>query len=244
MSPTILKIAYSKLRRDEIRTFNSRVLQILDNAGCDAGAKHKAFRAAAEVYENVLHGQGFTSSVSLAEYDRLADDAWLGLSLQIRASLMHPEAAVREAAQKVDVVFQKTENPTRLSYDLEYGALATLVSQLKSLDDEVLEASLVKPYLTHLDSCVQNFMNAAASVVDTKAQKEIGAAKSAADVCYQAWLDLAKFLEVAADSGLVDHAEDAIVRLNVMNAEIKSRMNVRSVQKDKGVFEDIAAPEA
>ena len=115
---------------------------------------------------------------------------------------------------------------------------------LKSLDDEVLEASLVRPYLTHLDSCVQNFMNAAASVVDTKAQKEIGAAKSAADVCYQAWLDLAKFLEVAADSGLVDHAEDAIVRLNVMNAEIKSRMNVRSAQKDKGVFEDIAAPEA
>ena len=144
----------------------------------------------------------------------------------------------------MDAVFQRTENPTRLSYDLEYGALSTLVSQLKSLDDEVLEASLVKPYLAHLDSCVQNFMNAAASVVDTKAQKEIGAVKAAADACYQAWLDLAKFLEVAADSGLAAHAGDVIARLNVMNAEIRSRMNVRSAQKGKSVFEDIAAPEA
>lgn len=242
MSPTILKFKYNKLRRDEIRTFNSRVLQILDIAGCDAGAKHQAFRAAAEVYENVLHGQGFASSVSLAEYDRLADDAWTGLSLQIRASLMHPEAAVREAARKVDTVFQKTENPTRLSYDLEYGALSTLVSQLKSLDAEVLEKSFVKPYLNHLDNCVQNFMNAAASVVDTKAQKEIGAVKAAADACYQAWLELVKFLEVAADSGLVAHAGDAIVRLNVMNAEIKSRTNVRKPQKDDNLFENIAEP--
>ncbi len=72
------------------------------------------FRAAAEVYENVLHGQGFASSVSLAEYDRLADDAWLGLSLQIRASLMHPEAKVREAAQKSGCGFPENREPDSL----------------------------------------------------------------------------------------------------------------------------------
>lgn len=235
---TINRLKYRALRRDEQHAFNLRVLSILE-ATCGAfGKPYFEFKDAAERFAAILHDRGFVVSLSVDAYDRRADEAWRGLDLQIEASLRHPDETVRLAAQNVKNVFSKTENPTKLNYDQEYGALAILLSQLKAIDRTTLELAHVDVYIDYLDQCVRDFNEAYQNATDTKSKQDIGAVKSGSNNCYQAWQNMAKYLEAMVLADALPGAADAIEQINIMNTAIKRRLALRKVTKINAADDD------
>ena len=244
MSAKVSRIRYSHLRREEQHSFNDRVLQILLNSCGQCGKTYERFEAAAIAFDKLIADQAMHPSLSLAELDATADNAWTAMNLQIKASLMHPRKAVRDAAIHVNEIFSKTPNPTSLNYDQEYGALRTLLTQMATLPDETVKAALVDEHLRALSDAVEVFTAASAEKVDALSKKQTGALKEAAEDCYKAWQDLTKYLELMVSLDELPGAENAINQLNVLLAGIKRRMDNRRSISEKAeniVAEEIAA---
>ncbi len=224
----IVRVDYLHLRREEQHTFNEKVLQIvLDTCGNTSLPYQKMVEASGE-FNRLLGEKVQNTKISLMDLDSVADAAWYSLNMQIRASLLHPRASVREAAIKVDEIFSQTPNPTGLNYDQEYGCLRTLLSQLEALEASVLSAALVDEHVASLRTAVDAFCEASNEKVKSLSLKQAGAIKAAVNECFQAWLSLAKYLELMDQLNGLAGAGNAIELLNIMNRGIKRRLEQRA----------------
>lgn len=231
MAKKIIRFNHSHLRREEQHSFNDRVMQIVLNTCGNCGKAYERFEAAAAAFDKLLTDKALAPSLSLVELDGIADSAWSSLNLMIRACLVHPRSSVRDAASKVNDIFSKTQNPTMLNYDEEYGALRTLLSQLATLDSETIKAALVDEHIAALQKAVEDFVTASASKVDALSKKQTGLIKDAAAECFKAWQDLAKFIEIMDSLDSLPGAANAIDQLNALNAAIKRRLEARKQNK-------------
>lgn len=231
---SIVRIHVLSLRKEEIQTFNSRVLGILNETCGACGKPYADFKAAAELYERILHDKGFSASLSLEEYDRRADEAWRGLDMQIAASVRHPREEVRKAAEQVKAVWEKTPNPTQLNYDQEYGALTILLSQLNAIERSVLIIARVDEYVDYLGVCVNEFILASKRAMDVRANQQAGTLKDAAQNCYKTWQNLAKYIEAMANAEALPRADEAISKLSMMNTQIKRKLDIRKNDRELG----------
>jgi len=224
----IVRVDYLHLRREEQHTFNEKVLQIvLDTCG-ECGLPYQKMSEASAEFNRLLGEKVQNTKLSLMDLDSVADSAWYSLNMQIRASLVHPRASVREAASKVEEIFSQTPNPTNLNYDQEYGSLRTLLMQLSSLDASVLRAALVNEHVAALQAAVDAFCEASTEKVKALSLKQAGALKTAINNCFQAWTSLAKYLELMDQLNGLAGAGNAIELLNIMNRGIKQRLEQRS----------------
>lgn len=239
MAKKIIRFNHTHLRREEQHSFHDRVLQIVQNTCGKCGRAYDRFEEAAIAFDKLLTDKALAPSLSLVELDDIADSAWSSLNLMIRACLVHPRQSVRDAASKVNEIFSKTPNPTMLNYDEEYGALRTLLSQLASLDAEVLRAALIEEHIAALRKAVEDFVTASAIKVDTLSKKQTGLMKAAATDCYKAWQDLAKYLELMDSLDGLPGASDAIEQLNAMNTAIKRRLEARKINHANDAKGDI-----
>ena len=230
----IVRVQMMALRKDEIHSFNSRVLGILNETCGACGKPYSDFKAAAEQYERILHDKGFSESLSLEEYDRRADEAWRGLDMQLSASVRHPREEVRKAAEQVKAIWDKTPNPTNLNYDQEYGALSILLSQVNAIERSVLIIARVDEYVDYLGVCVNEFILASKRVMDLRANQQAGTLKEAAQNCYKTWQNLAKYIEAMANAEALPRAEEAIGKLSLMNTQIKRKLDIRKNDRDLG----------
>ena len=241
MAAKVVKLNYKMLRREEQHSFHDRVLQILLGTCGKCGEAYERFEAAAKQFDALLTNKALAPSLSLMELDSVADAAWSSLNAQVQASLIHPRADVREAAARVNAIFSRTPNPTNLNYDQEYGALKTLLSQLATLDAETLKAAWVAEHVAALQTAVENFVIASANKVDALSKKQSGEIKAAETVCYKAWQDLAKYLEIMDSLGELPGSADAIDQLNAMNTGIKRRLEARKSNKAAGKADEACA---
>lgn len=202
------------------------------------GKAYDRFEAAAIEFNKRLTDKALAPSLSLVELDDIADSAWSSLNLMLRAGIVHPRQSVREAAAKVNDIFSKTANPTMLNYDEEYGVLRTLLSQLATLDAEIIKAALVDEHICALQKAVEDFLTASASKVDALSKKQTGLIKAAATECFKAWQDLAKYLELMDSLDSLPGASEAIDQLNAMNTVIKRRLEARKSNKAEGKEDD------
>ena len=239
MTSKIVKFGYKSLRREEQHSFHDRVLQILLETCGKCGEAYDRFEQAAKAFDRVLTNKALAPSLSLMELDAIADAAWSSLNMQIQASLLHPRAEVRNAAERVNAIFSKTPNPTNLNYDQEYGALRTLLLQFATLDTDTLKAALVDEHVAALQEAVENFVVASANKVDALSKKQSGEIKAAETACYKAWQDLIQYLEVMDTFGGLAGSSDAIARLNAMNTSIKRRLEARKITKATGQEDDV-----
>ncbi len=237
---TITRFTYSKLRREEQRSFNRRMMRIIEET-FGADTKHFAeFKSNADKMAEILGRKGSLESTSLAELDKTADGAWTGLYYALQATIRHPDAAVREAASIVNAVFEKIKKPINLNYDQEYGALQTLLEMLSKLDASVLTTARVDEYVAHLQASVSAFITASDIVDDIKAKRIAGEMKEAANGCSSNWIALCKYIEAMAD---IDNAEaiEAVKRLDAITSAIKLRLEMRKTTKDTtNIIDDIA----
>lgn len=238
MATKIVKFGYKSLRREEQHSFHDRVLQILLGTCGKCGEAYERFELAAKQFDTLLTNKALAPSLSLMELDVVADAAWSSLNAQIQASLIHPRAEVRNAAERVNAIFSKTPNPTNLNYDQEYGALKTLLSQFATIDIETLKAAWVDEHVDALQKAVENFVIASANKVDALSKKQSGEIKTAETDCYKAWQDLAKYLEVMESLGGLAGSADAIDQLNALNTGIKRRLEARKSNKASGKEDD------
>jgi len=237
----ITRIAYRKLRREERHTFNNYVKQIIETTCGPCGKVYEAFLESAHQFDYLLQGKASKESLSLAILDYAADEAWVGLSLQIQASLKHPNATIREAAAAVDAIFSQTPNPTRLNYDQEYGTLATLLAQLRQIDVATRETACVEPFIQYLSDCVDSFVSAAFNVNDAKSKQTAGELKEASESCYRNWTSLAKYLEAMHCANALPDGDNCIAQLDTLCKRVKSRIVQRTSAKkddDPDIFAD------
>lgn len=244
MAERIINVDYVHFRREEQHSFHDRVMQIVLNTCGKCGKAYDRFEAAAKSFDALLVGKALAPSLSLEALDRIADDAWRSLALQISASLVHPRQGVREAAAKVDAVFSKTPNPTRLGFDEEYGALSTLLSQLASLDADTLKAALVDEHVQALQAAVEDFIVASSDKLDALAKVQAGQIKEVSADCYAAWKALARYLEMMASLDELPGASEAIAQINAMNAAIRRRQELRKANKSVGNTVDMTDADA
>lgn len=234
MAEKIINVDYAHFRREEQHSFHDRVMQIVLNTCGKCGKAYDRFEAAAKSFDALLVSKGLAPSLSLEALDMIADDAWRSMSLQLGASLVHPRQGVREAAAKVDAVFSKTPNPTRLGFDEEYGALSTLLSQLAQLDADTLKAALVDEHVQALQAAVEDFIVASTDKLDALAKVQAGQIKEVSAGCFAAWKALARYIEMMASLDELPGASEAIAQLNAMNAAIKRRQELRKANKSVG----------
>lgn len=238
MAKKIIRFNHTHLRREEQHSFHDRVLQIVLNTCGKCGKAYDRFEAAAIEFNKRLTDKALAPSLSLVELDDIADSAWSSLNLMLRAGIVHPRQSVREAAAKVNDIFSKTANPTMLNYDEEYGVLRTLLSQLATLDAEIIKVALVDEHICALQKAVEDFLTASASKVDALSKKQTGLIKAAATECFKAWQDLAKYLELMDSLDSLPGASEAIDQLNAMNTVIKRRLEARKSNKAEGKEDD------
>ncbi len=237
----ITRFVYRNLRREEQHTFHNFVTKIIETTCGPCGKVYEAFVESAHHFDYLLQGKASKESLSLAILDYAADEAWVGLSLQIQASLKHPMASVREAAAAVDAIFSQTPNPTRLNYDQEYGTLATLLAQLRQIDLETRQTALVEVYIQYLSDCVDTFVDAAHNVNDLRSKQTAGEFKEAVEQCNKSWNALAKYLEAMHTAEALNHGAECIAQLDTLCKRIKTRMALRSASpkhNDDDIFAD------
>lgn len=244
MAEKIINVDYTHFRREEQHSFHDRVMQIVLNTCGRCGKAYDRFEAAAKSFDALLVGKALAPSLSLEALDRVADDAWRSMALQLGASLVHPRQDVRDAAAKVDAVFSKTPNPTRLGFDEEYGAMRTLLSQLASLDPNSLKAALVDEHVQALQKAVEDFVVASSNKLDALAKVQAGQIKEVSAECFASWKALAQYIEMMASLDELPGASEAIAQLNAMNSAIKRRQELRKANKSVGNIVEMTDAEA
>jgi len=240
---SITRIIYRSLRRDEQRSFNRRIMRVIEET-FGADTKHYVeFKANADRFAELLSNKGYIESTSLVDLDKVADNAWTALYYQLQASMRHPREEVRLAAQTVNDVFEKIKKPINLNYDQEYGALQTLLDMLAQLDPTILAVSLVDEYVAHLAHSVDAFIKANNAVDDIKSQSMTGEIKEAANGCNNSWNALCKYIEAMAE---LDNecAQRAAKRLDTITSAIKTRLSMRKSTKDSANIVDEIAENA
>jgi len=228
----IVKINYRILKRSEELMFHRLTLQIIDNCcGTATGVLLEQYRDACNVFASLMHDKAFVPSMSLNDYDIAADAAWTSLNAQAQASTLHPYDEVREAGQKVADVINLHGNPIHLSYNEEYGVLGTLIAQLRTLGNDILEKALVKPHFDKLVESYNLFMLASEAKADNKSKQAAGQMKESSEQCYACWKRLAQYLEAMGNANALPGAHDAIARINVVLTPVKTRLVARKASK-------------
>ena len=90
-----------------------------------------------------------------------------------------------------------------------------LLSQLKAIDSAVLETARVDAYIAYLDMCVHDFVEASKKSIDAKSRQQVGALRSAVQLCHKALQNLAKYLEAMSLAEALPGVDDAIDQLNL-----------------------------
>ncbi len=233
MDLKIDKLDISRMHREELRYFNEHMSDIVTPI-CDPECiPFKQYMQAASEYDSTLAAKGVRESISLTGCDKAVGDSWSGMNYQIKASLLHPDPQIREAAQTVFEVFRKTKNPLKMKYAKSYGALLTLISQLESLPRETLVICRVNDFFEALDRNVQAFLAAEHTANATRSTLKTGIVQENADACRKAWSNFASYLESMALAEQLPGVEDAIHQINIVIAQIKSDIEARK-KKGKG----------
>ena len=225
MSEEIIRFNYNKLYRGEQRMFNQQVIRIVKSNCGDCGKPLNQFIAADEQFSAKLLEWNLRESISRNEEDDSIDRSWKGLRYQIKASQSLPE--LQEAADIIAEVFDRTPNPTALSYENEAGAITSLVDALNAVGEEKLEAAHVLKHVRYLESCLKKFIQAHEAKIEAQSHYKTGEIQKAMKNCYDTWQDLAKYLEAMSIAEMLPGADEAIRQLNAMNRKIKSGISRR-----------------
>jgi len=237
----VVKINYRALKRSEELMFHRLTLQIIDNCcGTATGVLLEQYRDACNAFGLLMHDKAFVPNMSLNEYDAAADAAWTSLNAQAQASTLHPYDDIREAGQKVADIINLHGNPIHLTYNEEYGILGTLIAQLRTLGNDVLEKALVKPHFDKLVESYNLFMLASEAKADSKLKQAAGQIKESSEQCYACWKRLVQYLEAMGNANALSGAHDAIAKINVILSPVKTRLITRKAGKSdesENVFE-------
>lgn len=180
MAEKIKSISLSKLAQNEAFGFLNDVYHQIEDTFSEFSDCITAFRQAQKAFDDALKTvDPALSAAELSAADRNADMAWSGLHAYLKAMLAHPDADVRDAAEKVYNVFNQYENPTALAYATEYGIMERLVDELKTIPADVLDKAQATAWVKDLETKCTNFIQMYSIRVQDKATKVTGATKTA-----------------------------------------------------------------
>lgn len=180
MAEKIKSISLGKLAQNEAFGFLNDVSHQIEDTFSVFPDCVNAFRLAQMAFDDALKTVDPAFSASeLAAADHDADMAWSGLNAYLKAMLAHPDADVRDAAEKIYNVFNQYDNPTALAYATEYGIMERLVGELKNIPADVLNKANATAWVNDLEAKCANFIQMYTLRVQDKATKVTGATKTA-----------------------------------------------------------------
>lgn len=212
--------------------FFMTVKQILLNVYGEAPEIAKDLMNAISAFETVMFKEDQQTAL-VANADREADECWSALNALLKAMLISKNAMRREAAERINAVFSKYENPTRLPYNQEYAILQNLLSDLAGCDMKDLEACyLIEPIESLQDAC-NNFQTVVASTAESKAQIVIGENKEKRTALLDTWRKFVKRCNALAEWQNDPKLNDFIDQINVVIAQNNATYAAEKTRKAK-----------
>lgn len=229
----------SSMKNDEFYGFLNEVRRLLQEDFATVPAYAEKFIKAVEALDNAMKQDSpLIARQDMIDADTAADNAWKGLKAQLKVSLVHPFAAIREAAERVWKVFSATNNPTQLPYETEYGLLERLLSQLDELDKFDREAALIEPWFDELHRTVQAFTSLYLKRNHEIAGREAGLVKSrrvaAVEACRELF-DYANALACIMPDAELSHWMEAV---NALCDATRTRIKARKTRSSNAKSED------
>lgn len=163
----IQNVDLSSLKNAETCAYFNQVEDLIKAIyGTEICREAASFLEASQAFELTLQGCSRDEAVSLQAVDEAADEAWCALSVQLSASLRHPNMEKKKAAAAIFEVFSKFSDPTRLNYDEEYELIREQIEALRKFSPEMLKNALIDEHLDALEACRAQFMDALTSAKD------------------------------------------------------------------------------
>lgn len=186
------------------------------------------YKAAVTAFDAALKTTaGSEKTADLTAADEAADAAWSGLNAQIKATLDHPDKAVRTLGREAYSFIKKYGNVTTQNYDSEYGAIHNLLQDFESFGEENQKAVFADAWVKYLKESYDSFMKIRGERDTENAAKTTGAVKTARTACdaaYNALRDRVNALAIVSGDELYGAFID---KVNVMVSEAKATLAAR-----------------
>lgn len=225
--PKVHRFDLRRIHSEELVHFAVQVRDILhDTLGTDHRVTTE-FAQAAEAYCNAIH-ENDSASIALTDADAVADRAWSAMNYQLQASIRCTNDGVRQAAEKIQAVFEQTDNPTKLNYAAEYGAIRVLLERLEAIPGATHTAARTELALADLRKAYDDFM-ALSSAANLEASTRVyGVRKETRTQLMEAWKCLTTRLPALVDLQGDDKAMEAIDQINIVVDKYKMLIKGRT----------------
>ncbi len=211
-------LVFTHSKSSAIVDYMKEVTDVITESGAEDGS---ALKAAFEAYRDSCREKTALFGSSTREIDQNADRFWRGTRSQLKISVEHPDAEVREAAEEILDVFEKTPDPTRLKYQDEYGALEILLPKLEAFGEQKLRAAFVFGWIRALRGAYEAFREISSSKTQAILDTELGRTKRLKNEMLDIYTD---FIERLNAKNLLDPTparEELARRINALIARFR-----------------------
>lgn len=241
----IMAMNFAALRNAEVSGLMATLeMTLLSSLEPENYALLEDFRSARNVYVEVMGNTPDTYRERLEQADRRVDTAWRALHGISELNVLHPDEAVRESSSAILSAMDRYPNPTRLSYDEEYGIIAALLPLLDAVSPEQWKASGLSSWHEELKSSYDAFMEIRREHHEVRASAEPGAVKSAREELISLWKELSVLLPAVAMMKPSESLDNAIDRVNEIIKAKKVVLKGRKKKDEDEAKEDVATSEA
>ncbi len=165
------------------------------------------FSEKVNLFQDELDKVSLTYGARVKKADGAVDNAWIATNHQIKANVLHYLHEIKEAAEQVNAVFSRFENPTRLSFKKKYGLLDRLITELRDLPRDVLETAGIEGWLEQLEQRVAHFREIQQRKYETQTETEKGQTSNAREALLASYNELV----LQINARLVLHPTDSLI---------------------------------
>lgn len=224
----------SRLTKDELSGFMKDVLRMLNKNFEETPIWAEGFELSYAKLSRIMSTSpedAAKASQDLQTADQLADSAWSNMNQYLKIMARHPNDVIASAVIRVKVVFDETENPTMLSYSVEYDMLERLIESLDLLDPATLNTSGIVPWLNELKSSVANFTALYKQRVQDKAAHIIGEGKAARQQCISEYRTMVQNANVVQRLSPSPELTGFITQVNILISQKRALLKARKTAR-------------
>jgi len=226
----------SKLPKNELVAYFTDVMRMLSEEFVSVPNWAESFVDAYNALTNQLAvSEDDVNYLDIQSADQVADSAWVNLSQYLKIIIKHPDSEIAEAATRVKTIFDQIDNPTKLSYSVEYSELERLITALETYAVADMDRCGARPWFEVLKQSVTAFVTLYTAKIRENSARNLGenkAARQSSVIAYRSLVENANVVQrlspTPALENFIAHVNELI---NRKRAVIKSRKTTKAAAK-------------
>ncbi len=234
-------LTFGHVQNERLSKYMWQIVQILTAEKQYEPQAAEQLDAAWQAFRARIRFKATPYGATLKQIDKKTDRIWRGMRAQVKLSANHPCEAIREAAAPILTIFNALPNPTALAYDLQYGALDSMLTKLQALGPDVLRRALLLEWTEEMRANVDAFMAVQNERNVAKAQVVTGETKRCRDALVATYQQIVERLNAIAI--LMPDEAHARINARIQQAVTDFKMSLK-LAKPKASDEDDGDPES